>query len=371
MKLKSNIIAILSFILYINTTAHAQNKCVEIFQIPNAIISQLENSSVAIGSVDIYGKKIPTILVNKQSVDSLKTIYNQSIGIVVAHQKGYKNDHGLLRLGDYFIDRDIPGFRNRGEINSTGLSWAPVKEYTQYTFGNQGSYNRVEVLFELSPSEYQVAMIYQKMRRAAIIRPDFTFGGDNNPKDVNNRLSDCGEICFSFSTGSATRSQEQSIRRKIQSYNITHVDTFMKSDDIIVYVNLIRSHLQNSGLSGIELHPNLSHRFETPISVKNLNLDQNAQIDLLNWIIGLQITMEYRQLLEKLEINNSSDYSSARSSRASAVLIYDGKTSKEDFLKSEYKSEGVFSTWTNKGLTIIQDGQTQGWGIDRIVDLFR
>jgi len=368
---KLNFIAALGFVLYVNTFAYAQNQCGDIFRSENSIVSQLENTSIAIGSVEVSRKRIPTMLVNKQSVDSLKEIYNRSLGIVVAHQKGYKNDHGLLRLGDYFIDRDIPGYRNRGEINTTGISWAPVREYTQYAYGKQGGYNRVEVLFELSASEYETAMMYQKMRRAAIIRPDFTFGGDNNPKEVNNRLTDCGEICFSFSTGSATRSQEQSIRRKIQTYKITNVDALMSTADIVQYIDAVKNYLNKSGLQGFELTPDLSLKFEVPSTVKNLNLDQTAQKDLLNWIAGLQITTEYRQLLELLQINNSSDYSSVRSPRASAVLIYDGQTTKEDFLKPEYKSEGVFSTWTNHGLTVIQNGQTQGLVLDKIVDFFR
>ena len=109
-------------------------QCVELFHQQNSIEKRLEASPVAIGEVSITNKKLPVILVNKNSISSLDPIYKKSLGFVVTHQKGYNNDHGLLRLGDYFIDRDTPGYRSRGEINSTGISWASVKEYTDYSY---------------------------------------------------------------------------------------------------------------------------------------------------------------------------------------------------------------------------------------------
>jgi len=199
-----------SFILFLilPTVSFSQNHCAAVFQEQKSIISELKSiQGVATGEVSAANKRIPVVLANAESIASLKVILQKTLGIVIAHQKGYRNDHGLLRLGDYFIDRDIPGYRRDGELNTTGISWAKVNDYVQYQYGREGGYNRIEVVFDLSQTEFETAMIYQKMRQAAIVRPDFNFGGDYNPKDVNNRLTDCGEICFSFSTGSAVEAQ--------------------------------------------------------------------------------------------------------------------------------------------------------------------
>lgn len=345
-----------SLFLITVSTANAQNACRDLFKSSNPVLAILDEKPVAIGEVKLYTKTVPVILANNESVDSLKSIYNQSIGIVVAHQKGYNNDHGLLRLGDYFMDRDTPGARHRGEIHRTGISWAEVKGYTQVTAGRAGSYNRIEVLFYLTPAEYDVAMIYQRMRKAAIIRPDFNFGGDSNPKNVNNRLTDCGEICFSYSTGSQTRSQILSIQSKIKNLGVADYNLISADPEMKTYLLNAKSKLLKSELNVEKLSPSMFLDMNTPLVIQNLKLEKQVEAELLNWIIGLEISKDYNSLLSTLNISNSSDFSNVNSPRASAILIYDGNVKKEQFLKEDYRSEGVFSTWRNTDLQVQQDG---------------
>lgn len=349
----------LTLITISSINVNAQNACRELFKSTNPILAALDEKPVAIGEVDVYGKKIPTILVNNESVDSLKEIYNQSIGIAVIHQKGYNNDHGMLRLGDYFIDRDRPGARQRGETHQTGISWAEVKGYTKVAFNRAGSYNRVEVLFQLSKPEFEVAMTYQKMRKAGIIRPDFNFGGDFNPKGLNNRLTECGEICFSFSTGSATSSQMQSIQRKFQELRLRQsYEQIVNDPEMQTYLKEAKDKIFKSDLAEDKLSPEMLSTLKIPDIIDNQRLEKIEETELLNWIVGFEITKDYNSLLNTLQISNSSDYSNARNQRASAVLIYDGNTKKEQFLRDDYQSQGVFSTWTNTKLTVHQDGVT-------------
>lgn len=347
--MKNVILFKLLFVLALSSSSLslAQNKCVDVFKTDANVISELQK--ITAGTVDIYNKKIPVVLVNRDSVDQLNELYNQSLGIVVAHQKGYNNDHGLFRLSDIFIDRDSPGQRHRGEINKTGISFASVQEYTAYTYKSKQSYNRIEVLFKLSESEYNTALVYQKMRRAAILRPDFSFGGDNNPKNVNNRMTDCGEICFSFSTGSSASSQANSAKRQAEKMGLLDLQKLTETKEFKTFFTTVDQYFLKASFSNTDLSPDIVTNFKIPKAIQKLKLAEKDQAELVRWVIGFNISKNYAELLQTLEISNSSDYSNVRSARASAVLVYDGAISKTDFANPNYISEGIFSTWRNTG----------------------
>lgn len=338
----------------ISPLAIAAPRCIQLFQTKSSILNELATTPVTVAQVSFENKKIPLILVNHNSVASLSSIYNKSIGFAVAHQRGSGNDHGLFRLGEFFIDRDAPGLRARGEINSTGISWASVPEYVLYNHKKGGGNNRVEVLFELSESEYNTAALYQKMRRAALVRPDFSFGRDSNPRDANNRITESSENCFSFCTGASTSSHLRIMRSKIKEIIQQDLDTILNSEEMKNYIHTIKNYMLNSDLSDTQLNPNLTSQFESPNSIKNLNLDRAVETELLNWIIGLKLSEDYSDLLNSLDVHNSSDFSNVRSARASAVLIYDSFVSLDYFLTDKYYSVGAFSTWQNQDLTVFQ-----------------
>lgn len=336
-------------LLLFTVTGLSQENCKKILEV-------LANKPVAIAEVSTHGKRIPTVLVNKKSIDSVKNIFEQSLGIVVIHQKGYRNDHGMIRVGNHFIDRDAPGFRAHGEIQSTGLSWASVEQYVNYNH-NRNGYNRIEVLFHLSEAEYKTSMVYQLMRRAAIIRPHFQFGGATNPLDKNNVLDDCGEICFSFSTGSALNQQINSIQRKLLAYELKNLKEIQASEEVSHYLEKIKTSLFEMQSNHENLSPDITYTVEIPRVIKDLGMSPDKEAEFLNWLIGLEISENYFQLLTLLGIHNSSNFSNVSSPRASAVLIYDGNTNTENFLAPQYTSEGIFSTWKNEGLLILQNGE--------------
>jgi len=88
--------------------------------------------------------------------------------------------------------------------------------------------------------------------------------------------------------------------------------------------------------------------------MRKMKFEKKVQTEVLNWLVGFKISEEYAGLLSTLNIRNSSDYSNVQSNRASAVFVYDGVTSKEHFLNSDYFSEGIFSTWRNTDFTPFQ-----------------
>ena len=336
------------FVLLFSAASFSQQTC-------QTVVETLAGKPVTIAEVSNSGKKIPTILVNINSVRELDPLFEKSLGIVVIHQKDYKNDHGMIRVGPYFIDRDAPGHRARGEILDTGLAWASVEEYVDFNH-NRGGYNRIEVLFSLTDAEYQTAMTYQMMRRAAIVRPDFRFGNVTNPTDTNNVLDDCGEICFSFSTGSAINQQISSITRKLQSYKLENLKELQNSAEVKKLITHVKNYLFEMRLKNYKVSPKVAYKFEIPQKIKDLNMEHEQELEFINWLIGLEISQEYQQLLTTLSIQNSNNYSNITSARASAVLVYDGNTKLEMFLNPEYTSQGIFSTWKNQGITLLQDG---------------
>jgi hypothetical protein len=353
---KINLIQILFLgLIFSANTSFAANKCVHLFAESVSVIPELQKLQVPAGEISIYEKKIPVVLVNAKSVSELKDLYNQSLGIVVAHQKGYNNDHGLFRLGDFFIDRDSPGYRSRGEIHKTGISYAFVKDYVDYVHQHKNSPNRIEVLFKLSPLEFQTAVLYQKMRRAAILRPDFSFGADSNPKNINNRMQDCGEICFSFSTGSNARSQADSAVRQIEKTGLAKFSDVSNLKSFKNFIHQAKEILWNANLSDQQLNPAMFQNLKVPKKIADLELNNEQQNELVRWIIGEKLSSEYADLLDLLDIHNSSDFSNVHSQRATAILVYDSNISPQQFLSAGYASEGIFSTLKFDGFQKIQN----------------
>lgn len=363
---KPTLLLLLTVFLNINISSisTAQIQCQNLFndyskqKLPQ-LLQKLSGLPVPIGEVSISlksgnTKRLPVILVNAKSLESISPIYEQSIGMVVAHQKGHSNDHGLLRLGKYFIDRDVPGIRSRGEINNTGISWSPVKDFVDYATKKLTS-NRIEVMFELSATEYNTSLLYQKMRRGAMIRPDFTFGQDKNNPEWNNVIK-TGENCFTFCTGSGVAQQINAIKEKINSITHQPTDVLMVNLEVAKYTEIIKSNLLKIDLSASHLNPDLVLLGEIPNIVKNLNLSRTLEVELLNWIVGLKISQDYYELLQTLNIKNSSSFSNVESNRATAVLIYDAKVNPQTFLSAQYTSNGIFSTWKNNEFVEIQSG---------------
>lgn len=350
----------LIFVIFANLSSlqsYAGLQCGSIFLGKSSILEKIEKSSLTYGIISgpqVGNKSLPVVLVNFQALGKdLSDILSHTLGVVVAHQKNYRNDHGLLRLDSYFIDRDLPGARNRGEINQTGISFISVPEYLAYSNYSKSIYNRVEVLFDLTEKQFETSVLYHKMRRASIVRPDFNFGVNRNV-DAENRLVDCGEICFSFSTGSSVASQIRSIENVFQKHGFFQAEALLKNADVKNFMKIVKTRIFNSALDEKSLNPKMFDDLEVPASLGEMKKLVVPGYNFINLLIGFEISKDYSTLLKELEINNSSSFSNVMSSKASAVLIYDANVSPEDFLKPEYKSQGVFSTWSHTGIVAPQ-----------------
>jgi len=336
-----------SVIVFSSTVTWSQTQCANLFAAPT-VAEKVAALNLPVFQNTINGKAFPSILVNKNTYPQLQNILQKTLGIVVIHQTGHGNDHGMLRLGDFFIDRDLPGYRARGEINNTGISWASVADYVSYAQLTNLPYNRIEVLFDLSDAEYNTALAYQKMRRAGIVRPDFTFGTDTNDKLAPTRLAQGGEICFSFSCGSSTRSQIYEIQNNLRSLGVTDVDSFMQSAAVKAFLDKAKAKLLTANLTW-ELNADMMTTVPNADGVLQLMKikDAAAKSVALDWVVGLSLTQDYQQLLQTLNVHNSSDFSNINNPRATGVLVYDANVNVADFLSIEYRSVGAFSTYAH------------------------
>jgi hypothetical protein len=357
-------IILLVFLISFSLGAEARLFCAALFSENDFFTSELMNKKIPTAEVQVGGRQVLVVLANQKTVPELKKLYSHSLGIVVNHQTGYQNDHGMLRLGDFFIDRDAPGARRNGEINTTGISWASVQGYADYVARSGKSYNRIEVLFDLNQSEMRTALIYQKMRRAGVIRPDFVFRGAENP-NLNNRLENCGEICFSFSTGSAIDMQIRAVEQKLNGLGIENPREFIQSSDIKAYLHKLSDYLLEAKLDAGALNPNLAEQILKPGWIAMLLRSKIAKPEALrdmdaidiNWLLGYKASLDYSNLLKSLGIKNSNSFSNVNSPRAKMVIIYDGSSTAEQFLSNDYTSEGVFSVWKNEEVTPLQDAR--------------
>jgi hypothetical protein len=78
-------------------TTWAQSQCVQLFAKATAI-SNIRELDVPVYDVTYQGKKVPSVLVNEQSYAKIQPLLQKTLGIVVIHQTGYNNDHGMMRL---------------------------------------------------------------------------------------------------------------------------------------------------------------------------------------------------------------------------------------------------------------------------------
>ncbi len=363
---------ILFLALTVGSISEAQNKCTELFvengqhrhelvleirkneQIKQNFFNKLfvkPSEPIPLFMKPTRTGEIPVILANAQTYAGMKSIYAKSLGIIVQHQPDYKNDHGMFRIGENLIDMDSPGYRARGELNKTGLAWVDVKSYLDYSAFRQG-YKRIEVLFQLSPKDYQLAESYQLVRRAAIIRAPFSFNGARTNMNQMNMLRQGGEHCFIFCSGSALGSQIHEIERHLQEAGFDQFKTELQNPEFTRYFSQLEKLLSEAQMNDlVALNPNISLKAALPQSLKNSvafnSLDKNRQHEILNWYVGYHYSARYQQLLTYLGVRGGAGFESYQSPRASAVLVYDSTATQAQFLSKDYSSRGVFSTWTH------------------------
>ena len=304
---------------------------------------------------------LPVILMNNESLPKLKPLTSKSIGFQVALQPDWKNDHGLLRLGNIMIDMDTPGARGYGEILDTGLAWKNIYSYLPRM--NEHSNKIVEVTFALSDSEFKTAAIYQKLRRAAIYRVPFTFGGAQNNLNQLNMLRSGGENCFSFCRGASLPSQISEMRTEIQKNTgvsfenlkqIKDVRNFLQSGlDLIYHGDAYEPDQFNNeiALKAPEAH-------SVQVILKALNAEANA-LETMNWLLALESSLQYQNLLKQLHVDYGVGWEGAQSPRATAILIYDPTATTEEFQSPDYVRPGIFNSWRHQGTVPVIEKKAQ------------
>jgi hypothetical protein len=290
------------------------------------------------------GVDVPVILVNKKTAPKLKDLFENSFGTQAALQKDWNNDHGLLRAGKFIIDLDAPGARGFGEVEYTGLAWKNIESYLPRK--SPGSSPVVEVTYLLTPNEHSVIDYYQKVRRSALFRVKFTFGGAV-PVEYPNLLKSGGEHCFIFCKATAVRSHVQEIRTKLVAMGLADPDKFIKDPEVQISIGKIQQMINNS--SPDNLHSNLLNHPSNfslftnffPVSVTT----NEEKLVFMNWVISLDSSTKYAQVLSDLGVTGDYGLQDAINKRASAIFIYDEGADPATFNNATYSNYGKMISW--------------------------
>jgi hypothetical protein len=289
---------------------------------------------------------IPAILLNTETSPKLGSVLDTSLGTVVSYQPGYNNDHGILRVQRTLADLDSPGGRSRGELHKTGISWSPLEEYLAYSKNRNRI--RIEVAYALTQDESNTVVIYHRMRRAAIIRVPFRFGGAVVEKGKPNTLENAGEHCFIFCSGSGVSSQVREMESKIAAYGMGSATEILQRTDVQNWLMDVKFALSKADKNDAQaLSPLISLNAGVPESlIEGLSrMEKIQKVEFLNWLAGYQFSVDYSKVLQTLQVPGDNGYQGIHSPRAVAVLVYDGVVSPRDFVSPNYEAKGVFSNW--------------------------
>ncbi|MBC7711718.1 MAG: hypothetical protein H7177_00165 [Rhizobacter sp.] len=290
------------------------------------------------------GVDIPVILLNKDTGKKLEKFLANSFGTEVALQPDYNNDHGLLRAGKYIIDLDSPGARGYGEIEETGLAWKNVDSYLARR--TVQSSPTLEVSYLLTPNEKSIIDYYQKVRRAALFRVKFSFGGYDGP-DYPNLLKNGGEHCFIFCKAQGVYNQSSEIRSRLINLGITDPDALLQDAKAKLAIQQVQDIMN-------ETEPNDLHSFMlSDKSMLNLFKDfypktvktDKDRLDILNWIISYDSTKKYGAVMKDLGVSGDYGIGDAMNSRASVIFIYDEGADPAAFKNATYTNNGKMVSW--------------------------
>lgn len=345
----------LSFVLMtpmITVSAYGQVSCVDTFteqsiKSRSSLASYLREQKIPAVLMPTRNGEIPVILMNRETGPKMKSFLHESIGTEVAHQPGYNNDHGLFRFDEIIADMDAPGFRRQGELHKTGISWVNLQSYLAYG----GSSKRIEVAYALNKSEMRTVRVYELMRRAAILRVRFSFGNFKQDANQPNFLNEGGENCFGFCSASYLYSHMNEIGRRFTETGLGDVKTILAHEDVKAWIEKVGEKLLSVNPdSAVDLSPKLPMSLGAPETLakneKFIQLSREDQQIALNWLVGFQFSSDYQKLTSDLEFHNTgSGFSGMSNRRATAVLVYDAKTTPQDFVSTNYQSKGIFSIW--------------------------
>ena len=288
---------------------------------------------------------IPVLQFNDRTAPALRDILGKSLGTLVQLQPEWRNDHGMLRAFDQVIDVDTPGARGFGELHTTGLAWKNLDSWLPRRRGSQNAV--IEVGYLLSPMDQVSVKYYQTVRRAAIIRVPFTFGGGGAQIASPTRLND-GENCFSFARGSSLSGHVRQMESELRTRTGKSFQELKNTPEVAQFLLKARAEIAAHPPESGKLNDRLA--LEWPEAQSVLGKLGGVDATLLNWLIGMDATTSYNELLRYLEVSGESGFSDMNHRRASFVLVYDDAASKEQFESREFQRPGIFSTWTHQNL---------------------
>lgn len=291
-----------------------------------------------------HGVDVPVILLNAQTGPKLKDFLENSFGTQVALQKDWNNDHGLLRAGNYIIDLDSPGARGFGEIEETGLAWKNVQTYLPKR--TAGSSPTLEVSYLLTPNEKSVIDYYQKVRRSALFRVKFTFGGHDGP-DYPNLLKGGGEHCFIFCKAQAVYSHVSEIKSRLSALGIKDPDKLLATPKVTKAIDQVQKLINETDPS--DLHSFLLSEKTTlnlfkDIYPKTVKTDKE-RLDIVNWLVSYDSSKKYGDVLDGLGVTGDYGIDDAINKRASVIFVYDEGADPKAFDNANYSNFGKFVSW--------------------------
>lgn len=290
------------------------------------------------------GVDVPVILVNRKTGPKLMSLMENSFGTQVALQKDWKNDHGLLRHGKYLIDLDSPGARGFGEIEQTGIAWKNLETYIPKR--TTGSSPLLEVTYLLTPNEKNAIDYYQKVRRSALFRVKFTFGGADIV-EYPNLLKSGGEHCFIFCKASAIDSHVSEIKSRLMGMGLTNPDEFLNDPKIMQKVGIIQDIINE--VEPDDLHYDLLNT-DGMLDVLAKNYPEAVKtkaqkLEFLNWVVSYDANKKYSKVLKDLGVTGDYGVRDAINQRASAVFVYDEGADINSFNSATYSNFGKFVSW--------------------------
>ena len=298
--------------------------------------------------------RIPVVLLNNTTATQLSPYIQKSMGTQVVYQPDWNNDHGLVRINNVIADMDAPGARRFGELHATGIQWKDLYKYVELrSQPGRGRQVLMEVSYVLNRSESEVASIYHTMRRSAIVRVPFTFGGRQGNLEQRNMLKNSGEHCFIFCSGGGIHSQIREIADSYQKMKLGDIEVILKDSEVEAFLDKVDYVLTTSQKTNQEryMSPDIAQHIKgypelTQRIFKDLNADQ--KIEAMNWIIAYRASKNYQTLIRTLKVSGDTGYRDISNPRATALLIYDNGITAEQFTSPNYSANGKFSSWTHQ-----------------------
>ncbi len=296
--------------------------------------------------------EIPVILVNGKSVKSISGLLDETAGTQIYLQPDWNNDHGGFRLFRSLIDLDTPGARGYGELHATGISWKPIDSYVPRRAA--GSDVIIEVAYALSREEKEIFDYYHRVRRAALVRVPFTFGGVKANLGQANMLPQAGEHCFLYCKGTQVRNIVSGIVAELHKYGIQDPESFLKHPDVDAFLKSARKKILAADLwDGNELGPRVATSRDDLALLQNVmpaDVREDQRWIFANWLIGLDAASGYRKALDELQISSDLGVEDMHHLRASAILVYSNdQNMPQAFADATFRSAGKFIQWNNAG----------------------